>query len=446
MAFCQDIGYLSSVQHTYDVFRRKSHHGPEHYMPSLSTLAELYGYPFYLYDENVIEARWKLLSAALPDFSLLYSIKTNPQLDICRFMRERGAGADAASAGEVQKALAVGFTPDMILYSAPGKSDEELEFGLENSTVIADSYSELERIDTLAGEMARVFPVGLRINPDISFGPGPWPELLPGAPAKFGVDEESLGERADFFAGLRHIRVTGIHVFLRSQVLSHQILVRYCRHLFALAGKCGSIFGYPLEYINFGGGFGIACGDWTNSLDLQALRKDLSALAALERRNLPGDIQLFAESGRFLVASAGVFVTRVEDVKISRGTTFIIVPGALNAFFRPAIMNLLGGLPGGVPGPLEPLYSNATAHRVFMPELSDEEKERRPLQRVTVAGKLCTSLDIVARDIELPAPERGDILVIDNAGAYAASLSPFAFSGFERPRELYRDKLGVVLL
>lgn len=413
-------------------------------MPSLSTLAELYGCPFYLYDESTIEAQWKRLSGSLPDFSLLYSLKTNPHLDICRFMRECGAGADAASAGEVQQALAQGFSPDMILYSAPGKNEDDLEFGLENSMVIADSYGELERMDALAEAMARVFPVGLRINPALSFGPGPWPEILPGTPAKFGVDEESLHGRADYFAGFRHIRITGIHVFLRSQVLSHQALVRYWRHIFSLADKCGTLFGQPLEFINFGGGFGVACGEWTSPLDLAAFEQDLASLAAAERRRLPEGVQLFAESGRFLVASAGTFVTRVEDVKESRGTVFVIVPGALNAFFRPALMNLLGGQPGGGPGPLEPLYSNATAHQVFLPELSEEEIARRPLKRVTVTGNLCTSLDVVARDVLLPLPERGDILAIDNAGAYAASLSPHGFAGFERPRELYRDKLGMI--
>ena len=352
-------------------------------------------------------------------------------------MSGSGLGADAASAVEVERALAAGFPADTIYYSAPGKSDNELRSALGSCVLIADSYNELERINALAAEAGRVESVGLRVNPAIAFGVGPFPELLPGAPAKFGVDEEGLAARKEFITGLTKLRLCGFHVFLRSQVLSHSVLLAYCRHIFSLARSWAGIFGQGPSFINFGGGFGIACGEGETPLDLDSLGAELKALVAEHKAFLPDDLGLFIESGRFLVAEAGTFITRIVDVKESRGTCFVIAPGGLNAFLRPAVMTLLGGL--AIAGPLEPLYSNASAHAVSLPGGAG-----RPEKKVSVVGNLCTSLDLIAKDIFLPDPKVGDILLINHAGAYGATLSPWAFAGFPRPPELYRDSEGAI--
>lgn len=404
-------------------------------MINLAALGAEHGFPFYFYDEERIAAQLERLRAALPDFGILYSLKTNPHPAICRFMSRNKAGADVASGAEVQKALATGFDPGDIFYSAPGKSERELAASLGSCVLIADSYGELERINALAAKADRVEKVGLRVNPAIAFGPGPAPEILPGAAAKFGVDEESLAAHAASIAKLKNIRVCGLHVYLRSQVLSHAALLAYCRHVFALARSWAGIFGVAPEFANFGGGFGIACGEWKEGLDLGKLHSELRALVVEQKGALPCGIRLLAESGRFLTAEAGSFVTRVLDVKESRGTRYVIVPGGLNGFLRPAVMNL----PFSVPGPLEPIYSNASAHAVSIPDGAG-----RPLQTVTVTGNLCTALDCIAKDALLPEPKVDDTLVISNAGAYAATLSPFAFAGFARPAELYRDAKGKI--
>ena len=407
---------------------------------ALSDLASAVDPPFYLYDEERMASQLARLRAALPDFSILYSIKTNPHPAACRFMSGSGAGADAASAAEVERSLAAGFPASAIYYSAPGKSDKDLRAAFGSCVLIADSYAELERINTLAAEAGRIEAVGLRVNPAVAFGPGPFPELLPGAAAKFGVDEEGLANRREFIAGLKNIRLDGFHIFLRSQVLSHSVLLAYCRHVFSLARAWAGIFGRPPHFINFGGGFGIACGDWKTPLDLNALGADLKALVAEQKAFLPADVSLLIESGRFLVAEAGTFVTRVEDVKESRGTCFVIAPGGLNGFLRPAVAALLNALPAPVAGPLEPLYSNAAAHAVSLPGGAG-----RTEKKVTVVGNLCTSLDVIAKDILLPDPRVGDLLLISNAGAYGATLSPHAFASFPRPPEFYRDSQGRIV-
>jgi len=401
-------------------------------MENLAQLAAKYGYPIYLYDEMRIAVQLARLRAALPDFGVLYSVKANPHPAVCRFMSGNGLRADAASAAEVELSLAAGFPADMIYYSAPGKSDKDLRSALGSCVLIADSYHELKRINALAAEVGRVESVGLRVNPAIAFGAGPWPSLLPGAAAKFGVDEEGLAAHKEFITSLTNIRLCGFHVFLRSQVLSYSVLLTYCRHIFSLARSWAGIFGLGPGFINFGGGFGTACGEWETPLDLDNLGAELKALVVEQKAFLPDGVALFIESGRFLVAEAGTFITRIEDVKESRGTCFVIAPGGLNGFLRPAVMTLLSD--AAVSGPLEPLYSNASAHAISLPDGAG-----RPGKKVSVVGNLCTALDLVAKDIILPDPKVGDILQISNAGAYAATLSPHTFAGFPRPLELYRD-------
>jgi diaminopimelate decarboxylase len=402
----------------------------------LSALADTYGYPFYLYDETVIAVQWKALRRALPDFSILYSLKANPCPAVCRFLRGLGAGADAASAAEVESATAAGFAPKDIFYSAPGKGKTDLRACAGKATPVADSWTELERLNALAAELGCVLPVGLRVNPDMAFGPGNRPEIMSGRPAKFGVDEEELESRRAFINALAHLRIIGVHVFLRSQILDHNALAAYCLHVFRLGRFCVADMGLPLSFLNFGGGFGIAADPTQKELDLAALRRALAGQAAEYRGILPG-VRFMVESGRFLTARAGIFVSRIEDVKRSRGECFALVPGGLNGFLRPALMNLLGA--HAVPGPLEPLFSSPGAHAVALPERDDAA-----VTRVSVVGTLCTALDVLAKDVPLPEPRPGDILTVSNAGAYAATLSPFAFAGFSRPLELYRDAQGRV--
>ena len=131
---------------------------------------------------------------------------------------------DAASQGEVLLAHKLGLAQEKILYSAPGKSEEDLAATLDVCTIVADSYGELERLDALCRRFGKKVCVGLRVSPSLSFGPGPFPEVLEGAPDKFGVPEESLACHIDFLRSLTHAQVCGIHAHVRSQVLSARAL------------------------------------------------------------------------------------------------------------------------------------------------------------------------------------------------------------------------------
>ncbi|MDR3362602.1 MAG: diaminopimelate decarboxylase [Desulfovibrio sp.] len=394
-------------------------------------LTARYGYPLYLYNASAIVAQLDSLRAALPGFECFYSVKTNPHPGILALMNNAGTGADAASAAEVDRAARAGFSPDRIMYSAPGKRREDLEQTLDRCILVADSYVELALLQRMCEEKNRTASVGLRVNPNLAFGPGTSPELLPGAPAKFGVDVESLPAHRAFFASLTRVRLCGIHVYVRSQVLDHRVLCAYLEHVLDLARFCVTDIGCKLDFINFGGGFGVPCAPADSPINWQGLRPLLERVAARGDDLKPGRLRFIVESGRYLVAAAGTFVTKVTDVKKSRGRIFVLAPGALNNFMRPALMNLFASFPHPVPVPLEPLYSGIDAFAVSIPGREGEEKVE-----VTVAGTLCTALDCMAAKVALPLPRVGDILCVNNAGAYACTLSPHEFAGLGRPQEL----------
>lgn len=404
---------------------------------NLQALADQYGCPYYLYEEEIIARQLDLLRAALPDFQILYSVKTNPHPAIIRYLAAGGVGADAASSYEVERALAGGMAPGRIFYSAPGKTADQIAAALGRSTVIADSYTELRLLEALAakrdGGGGDKLAVGLRINPCLSYGPGLYPELRGGVGGKFGVDEESLADNIELLRSFQNIRLSGIHVFLRSQVLSPQAIAAAFEAAFGAAAFLENRLGREMSFINFGGGLGLAPAADSPALDLAALSREVSALVKKYAR--PGQ-KLLLESGRFLVGEAGRFVTRVLDVKESRGKTYLIAPGGLSAFLRPSIMALLKRL-GYDDGPLEPLFSDGRCHRLSLPG-----KDGAPKRKVTVAGNLCTALDVLAEEVELPEAAVGDLLVVSQAGAYGASLSPFAFGSFPRPPELYLGRDG----
>ena len=355
--------------------------------------------PFYLYDQKVIAERATRLLTDFPQFEFLYSIKANPFPPIAKYLARRGFGADAASAAEVDLALAAGMRPDMIFYSSPGKTETDLRQALGKSRVIVDSCNELALLNGLAAAKPTLLAVGLRLNPDFSLDGGP------GVSAKFGVDEEVLFQRAEFLAGLTSLEITGLHVHLRSQVLEAEALAGYYERVFRLAVKCVQKFGWRLKFINFGGGLGIVYSEANDRpLDTVRLGRECAALARKYRPEL-GGIRLIIESGRYLVGQAGKYYTPIVDIKESRGRKYLIVRNGLNGFMRPAIADLLRRLPGSPADrrfSAEPLF---TAPDAFDFSLAGKE-DGAPLEKVSVVGNLCTAADVLAEDIFLPAARR----------------------------------------
>jgi len=382
--------------------------------------AQRFGTPFYLYDFDALERQAARLRRAIPPrFEIAYAVKANPSLAVLGFLFERGLGADVASRGELLAARRAGCPSSMILSTGPAKSDADLEALVRArvSIIHAEGEWELERLEEIARKLKRRVSVGLRLNP-------PWgiaeKRTIIGGPGakKFGFDLRSaarvLRTKRDRGA-LPHLDLRGFQVFNASNVLDASLLVDNTRRVLSLALSLSREYGIPLESVDFGGGFGVPYAKGEKPLDLEILGKGLDAVAAAARaRGLPGATRLVFEPGRFLVAEAGWYVTRVLGTKRSRGTEYVLLDGGIHHFLRPALF--------GSPHPVR-----------LVP---DGGGLRRPARRVVLAGPLCTAIDLLQKGVHLPLPSRGDLIAVGSAGAYGYTESMPLFLSHEWPAEI----------
>ena len=398
----------------------------------IAALAASLGTPFYVYNRHVIAEQVQRLRTAFADFTILYSLKCNPHPDICRFLAAQGLGLDAASQAEALHGAALGLPSDMVLYSAPGKSVADLERCLSCSTIVADSWTELARLEACAARRHVTVTAGLRVSAGCCYARGQGPDLKAAGPDKFGVEEESLAAHADALRSLRHVRVRGLHVHVRSQVLNAAALAGCFAHVGRLALAWTQDLCLPLDFVNFGGGLGIPYGA-EQPLDLESLGARVQAMVR-ELRNTLGSAmpRLYLESGRFLVGAAGLFVTRIVDIKESRGCTYVIAEGLFNHFLRASMAAFMAGLPlpDHFTGPCEPLWSGPGQH---VPMAIGTPA---PARTVRITGNLCTAHDLAVRDLALANMVEGNLLVFPNAGAYGAAISPHGFGSHAPVQEV----------
>ena len=234
--------------------------------------------------------------------------------------------------------------------------------------------------------------------------------------------------------------MTGIHVHIRSQVLDDKKLCRYYEKIFKLALFCKETMGWELEFINFGGGLGIVYSLLNDKpLDIKLLKHESKKLFQRFKDRL--NVRMLIETGRFVVCEAGQYVTHIVDIKESRGVKYYIVENALNGFFRPAISELIttyAAQKSKCPAS-EPLF---TAKDAF--EFSIPDKKDSPPEKVSIVGNLCTSTDIMVKDIFLPKADINDIIIVSKAGSYSYSLSPLLFASHPLPLQFYLRKNGEI--
>lgn len=391
----------------------------------LFTLAQEYP-SFYLYEEATLTQRADRLLRDLPAAELLYSVKCNPAPAVLRTLFARGLGADAASLEEVKRSARLGLGPHEIYYSAPGKSQADLWAALPLSTVVADSLGELESIQAIAAQMGKTVSIGLRLNPDYSFGGGG------GVPSKFGVDELQALEALAQEGRWPNVKVTGLHVHLRSQELCAPVLCEYYEALLALALRFQTLLGRSLDFLNLGSGLGIPYAPEDAELDTAGLGETLRALKAQLPRT-----RLLLETGRYVAGPSGVYVTRVMDKKVSQGKTFLILNATLNGFLRPSLAQLVNGY-SSAPAPCEPLFTCPDPFRILALGGGTES------ETVTLVGSLYTAADVIAKDVTLPRLEVGDAVALTHAGSYGATLSPTLFSSQVPPAQLFLTRDGQV--
>ena len=394
-------------------------------------LAESYD-SFYLYEEAVILRNINRLKADFPGVSFLYSAKCNPYPKVLECVLAQGFGIDAASAAECVMGQRAGLEPNQILYSAPGKTLADIKAALPIATVIADSAGEVGRIQQAAAELGITADIGLRVNPDFSYGTDS------GAASKFGIDEQLIYDSMEAWKKLPNIRIVGLHAHLKSQELSAETLKGYYRNMFRLSVSMREAFG-TLKFVNLGSGMGIPFCETDKPFDTTALGAETQRLMAEFQEKLP-ETRFYIETGRYAVGTAGTYVAKVVDKKVTHGKNFVLLSATLNGFARPSIVAMMQHFMGD--GPIagwEPIYTGDHTVQII-PLVETRERET-----VTVAGNLCTGTDVVLADAELPRMEVGDVVTIPNAGAYAAVITPMQFASLKRPAQLFLRTDGTVV-
>ncbi len=372
--------------------------------------------PLFVYDMGVIEAQIRHFRDVMPpDLMLHYAIKANPYAPLLERMVPLVDGFDIASGGELAMALAAGQSADHISFAGPGKRDDEMEAAIAAGvTLNLESEGEAARALAIAKRIGATPRLAVRVNPDFD---------LRGSGMRMGGGAKPFGVDADRAAALaRHVIDAGAdwrgwHIFAGSQALDPMALIETQAATIALAARLSETVGETPPLVNLGGGFGLPYFPGDDRLDIRPIGVALGdALAA--RPDILRDSRFALELGRWLVGEAGVYLTRVVDVKDSQGERFVVVDGGLHHQLAAS---------GNFGTVVRRNYPIAIANHFDRPAADAP---------VTVVGCLCTPLDRLGDRVALPPVEVGDLVALFLAGAYGATASPAAFLGHPAPGEM----------
>jgi len=391
-------------------------------------LAEKYGTPLYVYDFDYIENRYTTLKDAFAGKKSIinYAVKANSNLSVIAHLAKLGAGADCVSIGEVNRALTAGVSKYKIIFSGVGKRDDEIREALQKDILMInlESEAEMKRVEMVARELGNEARISIRVNPNID--PQTHPYISTGLHEnKFGV-EIDMAKRMYIYANKSEfLNPVGIHFHIGSQLTklspiqeSAQIVADLVRSLKAIK--------IDIKFFDVGGGIGVVYDD-----EVTIAASDYTQAIFHATKGL--DVTLLCEPGRYMVANAGAFFTKVLYEKVNDGKRFVIVDGGMNDLIRPSLYNAY--------------------HKI---EAVQVEGDKTPAD---VVGPVCESGDFFGKDVPLPPLEHNDLLVVHSAGAYGftmasnyntrAKAAEVALQGGEdrliRQRETYDDQVRLEL-
>ncbi len=366
--------------------------------------------PFYAYDRQLIINKVTQLSKILPkEISLHYAIKANPYPSIVQLMAGQVAGFDVASKKEMLLAIQTGMPADKISFAGPGKTQEDIEAAIITGvTLHAESENEIRKVEIAAKKLKLKANLAIRVNPSFELKSSGM--KMSGGAKPFGIDEEKIPAVLKSLP-LAQINLRGFHIYSGSQNLNPQAIICAQQQTFSLAKQLielsTKITNKKVDYLNIGGGFGVPYFAKEQPLDVQLIANSLKDLI-LQYKDFVHDLELIIELGRYLVAEAGVYVSKIIDKKDSRGTQYLVCDGGLHHHLANS---------GNLGQVIRKNYPLAIGNKLNGTEL----------EQVNIVGPLCTPLDILAEKAMLPKASIGDYVVIFQSGAYGASASPKDF-------------------
>lgn len=353
--------------------------------------------PFYYYDTELLRETLRSINAEAgkhEGFCVHYAVKANANPKVLNVICQAGLGADCVSGGEIQAALDAGFPHDKIVYAGVGKSDWEINLGIDNDIQCfnVESIPELEVINELAAAKNKVANVAFRINPNV--GVHTHANITTGlAENKFGIAMSDMEKVILLSDGMKNVRFRGLHFHIGSQILDMGDFKALCNRINELLEELDKHH-IRVESINVGGGLGI---DYAhpNRVPVPDFKSYFDTYAR-HLRLRPGQTLHF-ELGRAVVAQCGSLITKVLYVKEGAVKKFAIVDAGMTDLIRPALYQAY--------------------HKIE--NISSEE----PVETYDVVGPICESSDVFAKSTDLNACHRGDIIAIRSAGAYGEIMA-----------------------
>ena len=357
-------------------------------------LAEEFGTPLYIYSRATLERHWHAFDSALGKHPHLicYAVKANSNIGILNVMAKLGSGFDIVSQGELERVLAADGEASKVVFSGVAKSRAEimraLEVGIRCFNV--ESVAELHHINQIAGEMGKVAPISLRVNPDVDAHTHPY--ISTGLKEnKFGVSVDEAREVYKLAATLPHVKITGMDCHIGSQLTELQPFLDATDRLIRLMEQLKED-GITLKHLDLGGGLGVTYTD-----EMPPHPSDY-ATALLNKLKDYEDLEIILEPGRAIAANAGILVAKVQYLKSNESRNFAITDTGMNDMIRPAL------------------------YEAYMNIIEIDRTLGREKAIYDVVGPVCETSDFLGKQRELAIAE-GDYIAQRSAGAYGASMS-----------------------
>ena len=357
-------------------------------------LAEEFGTPLYIYSRATLERHWHAFDSALGEHPHLicYAVKANSNIGILNVMAKLGSGFDIVSQGELERVLAAGGEASKVVFSGVAKSRAEimraLEVGIRCFNV--ESIAELHHINQIAGEMGKVAPISLRVNPDVDAHTHPY--ISTGLKEnKFGVSVDEAREVYKLAATLPNVKITGMDCHIGSQLTELQPFLDATDRLIRLMEQLKED-GIKLKHLDLGGGLGVTYTDETPPHPSDYATELLNKLKNYE------DLEIILEPGRAIAANAGILVAKVQYLKSNESRNFAITDTGMNDMIRPAL------------------------YEAYMNIIEIDRTLGREKAIYDVVGPVCETSDFLGKQRELAIAE-GDYIAQRSAGAYGASMS-----------------------
>ena len=357
-------------------------------------LAEEFGTPLYIYSRATLERHWHAFDSALGEHPHLicYAVKANSNIGILNVMAKLGSGFDIVSQGELERVLAAGGEASKVVFSGVAKSRAEimraLEVGIRCFNV--ESVAELHHINQIAGEMGKIAPISLRVNPDVDAHTHPY--ISTGLKEnKFGVSVDEAREVYKLAATLPHVKITGMDCHIGSQLTELQPFLDATDRLIRLIEQLKED-GITLKHLDLGGGLGVTYTDETPPHPSDYATALLNKLKDYE------DLEIILEPGRAIAANAGILVAKVQYLKSNESRNFAITDTGMNDIIRPAL------------------------YEAYMNIIEIDRTLGREKAVYDVVGPVCETSDFLGKQRELAIAE-GDYIAQRSAGAYGASMS-----------------------